>query len=65
MTLYIVQLALGLAWRILPIPVLGVAMDLAMLAILILLAWRNWLAALTFLPSMAWSLFVSLPIIGL
>jgi tryptophan-rich sensory protein len=64
MMLYIVQIALGLAWRILPLPILGVAMDFTMLATLILLAWRNLLAALTFLPCLAWSLFVSAPITG-
>jgi tryptophan-rich sensory protein len=63
--IYAVQLALNLVWRALPLPILGLAMDLAMLATLILFAWRNWRAALTFLPCMAWSLFVSLPIIGL
>ena len=63
--LYAVQLALNLVWRALPLPILGVAMDLAMLATLILFGWRNWLAALAFLPCMAWSLFVSVPIAGL
>lgn len=64
MMLYIVQLALGLAWRVLPVPVLGVAMDLAMLVTLVQFAWRNLLAALTFLPCLAWNLFVSAPITG-
>ena len=57
---FAVQLAFNLVWRAWPVPLLGAAMDLAMLATLILFAWRNWLAALTFLPCLAWSLFVSL-----
>ena len=60
MTGFAVQLAFNLVWRAWPVPLLGAAMDLAMLATLILFAWRNWLAALTFLPCLAWSLFVSL-----
>jgi tryptophan-rich sensory protein len=62
---FAIQLALNLIWRAWPVPLLGMAMDVAMLATLILFAWRNLLAALTFLPCMAWSLFVSLPITGL
>jgi translocator protein len=57
---FAVQLAFNLVWRAWPVPLLGAAMDLAMLATLILFAWRNWLAALTFLPCLAWSVFVSL-----
>ena len=60
MTGFAVQLVFNLVWRAWPVPLLGAAMDLAMLATLILFAWRNWLAALTFLPCLAWSLFVSL-----
>jgi translocator protein len=56
---FAVQLAFNLVWRAWPVPLLGAAMDLAMLATLILFAWRNWLAALTFLPCLAWSVFVS------
>jgi benzodiazapine receptor len=63
--LYAVQLALNLVWRVWPVPLVGMAMDLAMLTTLILFAWRNWLAGLTFLPCMAWSLFVSIPMTGL
>lgn len=65
MALYTTQLALNLGWRFWPTPLLGMAMDLAMLATLILFARRNLVAALTFLPCMAWSLFVSVPISGL
>ena len=57
---FAVQLFFNLVWRAWPVPLLGAAMDLAMLATLILFAWRNWLAALTFLPCLAWSVFVSL-----
>ena len=57
---FAVQLFFNLVWRAWPVSLLGAAMDLAMLATLILFAWRNWLAALTFLPCLAWSLFVSL-----
>ena len=56
---FAVQLAFNLVWRAWPVPLLGATMDLAMLATLILFAWRNWLAALTFLPCLAWSVFVS------
>lgn len=61
MALYAAQLALNLVWRFWPVPLLGMAMDLAMLATLILFARRNFVAALTFLPCLIWSLFVSLP----
>jgi benzodiazapine receptor len=62
---FAIQLALNLVWRAWPVLPLGAAMDLAMLATLILFARRNLLAALTFLPCMAWSLFVSVPMRGL
>ena len=60
-TSYAAQLALNLVWRFWPAPLLGVVMDLLMLATLTLFARRNFIAALTFLPCMIWSLFVSLP----
>jgi tryptophan-rich sensory protein len=62
---FAIQLAFNLVWRAWPMLPLGAAMDLASFATLILFARRNLLAALTFLPCMAWSLFVSLPITGL
>ncbi len=62
---YGAQLALNLIWRISPITGLALAMNLCALITLILFARRNLLAALAFLPCMAWSLFVSLPITGL
>jgi translocator protein len=62
---FAIQIALNLVWRAWPAPPLGVAMDLAMLVTLILFARRNLLAALAFLPCMAWSLFVSVPMSGL
>jgi benzodiazapine receptor len=63
MALYAAQLTLNLFWRLSPIPALGVAMDLAILATLIMFAWHNRVAALTLLPCLAWSLFVSLPMV--
>ena len=65
MILYAVQLALNLAWRLVPVPASGLAMDLCLLATAILFARRNLVAALTLLPCVIWSLFVSLPMIGL
>ena len=64
MILYALQLALNLAWRLVPVPAVGLAMDLCLLATLILFAPRNLAAALTLLPCVIWSLFVSLPMIG-
>jgi tryptophan-rich sensory protein len=58
------QLALNLVWRMAPLPALGMAMDLCAMATLILFARRNLVAALTFLPCVIWSLFVSLPMVG-
>jgi hypothetical protein len=58
------QLALNLAWRVMPGPALGAALNLCALASLILFARRNLGAAVTFLPCVIWYLFVSLPIIG-
>lgn len=56
---FAVQLAFNPVWRAWPVPPLGAAMDLAMLATVILFVRRNWLAGLTFLPCLAWSVFVS------
>jgi tryptophan-rich sensory protein len=64
LALYAAQLALGLVWRALPLQLPGVAMDMAVLATLILFARGNWLAALTFLPCAAWILFISVPTVG-
>jgi len=61
MILYALQLALNLAWRMVPVPALGMAMDLCLLATLILFARRNLVAALALLPCVIWNLFVSLP----
>jgi benzodiazapine receptor len=63
MTLYAAQLALNPVWRFWPVPLLGMAMDLVLLATLILFARRSPSAALALLPCLAWSLFVSLPIV--
>ena len=60
---FAIQLALNLVWRAWPVPPLGMAMDFAMLATLILLAWRAPKAALVFLPAMAWVVFVNLPVV--
>ena len=62
---FAIQLALNLVWRAWPVLPLGAVMDLASFATLILFARRNLLAALTFLPCMAWGLFVSVPVSGL
>ncbi|HVW73570.1 MAG TPA: TspO/MBR family protein [Rhizomicrobium sp.] len=62
---YVTQLVLNLAWRAWPMPLAGAALDVAMLVTLILFARRNWLAALTFLPCIAWILFISVPTNGL
>lgn len=62
--LFAAQLALNLIWRMAPLPALAVAMNLCVLATLVLFVRRNLLAALTFLPCLAWSLFVSAPITG-
>ena len=59
------QLALNLAWRMAPLPALGMAMDLCAIATLILFARRSLAAALATLPCMVWSLLVSLPLTGL
>jgi tryptophan-rich sensory protein len=61
---FAMQLGLNLVWRVAPVSPLGMAMDLCALATLILFARRNRVAALTFLPCVIWSLFVSLPMIG-
>lgn len=65
MTLYAAQLAFTLVWRFWPAPLLGAAMDLVMLATLTLFARRNLVAALTFLPCVIWSLFISVPMTGI
>ena len=59
------QLVLNLVWRLAPLPALGMAMDLCVLAALILFARSSVVAALTLLPCVIWSLFVGLPGIGL
>jgi tryptophan-rich sensory protein len=64
LALFAAQLALNLIWRLAPLPVLGLAMNLCALATLILFARRNFVAAVTFLPSVIWCLFVSLPMNG-
>jgi tryptophan-rich sensory protein len=64
LVIFAAQLALNLIWRMVPVPALAVAMNLCVLATLALFARRNLLAALTFLPCLAWSLFVSAPSIG-
>jgi tryptophan-rich sensory protein len=65
LTFYAVQLALNLVWRVWPVQLLGWAMDFVVLATLIVFARRNLVAALTFLPCVIWSLFVSVPMSGL
>jgi benzodiazapine receptor len=64
LTLFAAQLALNLIWRVVPIPALAVVMNLCVLATLVLFVRRNLLAALTFLPCLAWSLFVSASVTG-
>jgi tryptophan-rich sensory protein len=59
------QLGLNLIWRIVPMPGLGLVMDLCAIATLILFARRNLIAALTFLPCVIWNLVVSVPMSGL
>jgi tryptophan-rich sensory protein len=64
LALFSAQLALNLVWRVVPLPALGMAMSICALATLILFARRNLVAAVTFLPCVIWSLFVSLPMNG-
>ena len=64
LALFAAQLALNLVWRLAPLPALGLAMNLCALATLILFARRNFVAAVTFLPCVIWSLLVSLPMNG-
>ena len=61
---FAVQLVLNLAWRMAPLPALGLAMDFCAIVTLVLFARGNLAAALTLLPCVIWSLVVSLPISG-
>lgn len=65
LAVYGAQIGLNLIWRILPFPLLAMLTNIMMLATLVLFGRRNWRAGLTFLPCIAWSLFISVPINGL
>jgi tryptophan-rich sensory protein len=64
LTLFAGQLVLNLFWRTWPSPALGLGLDLVMGLTLIAFMHRNVLAALAFLPCLAWVLFLTLPNLG-
>lgn len=68
MTLYAGQLVLGLFWRTYAQtgagPILAVLLILLMLAALVALFRRNAVAALAFLPCLAWIIFLALSGLG-
>lgn len=59
MTLYAGQLVLNLFWRSWPLPSLSLLLILFMLLTLVALWRRNSLAALAFLPCLAWIIFLT------
>lgn len=59
MTLYAGQLVLNLFWRIWPAPSLSLLLILFMLLTIVALWRRNSLAALAFLPCLAWIIFLT------
>ena len=64
MTLYAGQLVLSLFWRSWPGPILAALLLLLMLLTLIALFRRNAVAALAFLPCLAWIAFLTLSSLG-
>ena len=64
MTLYAGQLVVGLFWRSWSAPILTALLILLMLATLVALFRRNAVAALAFLPCLAWIVFLALSGLG-
>lgn len=64
MTLYAGQLVLSLFWRTWPGPILALGLILLMALTLVALLRRNAVAALAFLPCLAWIVFLTLPSLG-
>ena len=64
MTLYAGQLVLSLFWRSWPGPILAALLLVLMLLTLIALFRRNAVAALAFLPCLAWIAFLTLSSLG-
>jgi len=60
----VLTVVLNLFWRTWPSPALGLGLDLVMGLTLIAFMHRNVLAALAFLPCLAWVLFLTLPNLG-